>query len=170
MGHGQQAMHTCTCSCTRTCRLWLGPRWAARLGPVGWRGALGRRCGPAKVGDYGAHAQAGLAKNMFMGTKATDEPSTRGPGCGLLTASPAGARHMSRCVSRGVATRSILAQGLFPGPKNDAAVALEGPGRRPNSSLIPRSRCPSILVHLGTVGLAAPLPDLSTPRRRHCQH
>lgn len=47
--HGQ-AMYACSCS--RTCRLWLGRSWAG-LGPVGWVGGpLGRRCGPVKVGDY----------------------------------------------------------------------------------------------------------------------
>lgn len=45
-------------------------------------------------------------------SQAPDEPSTRSPGCSLLTASPAGARHMSRRTLRGVTTRSILAPGV----------------------------------------------------------
>lgn len=59
--------------------LQLQPHLQALVGPeLGWAGAcwmdggpLGRRCGPVKVGDYGAHAQAGLAglasKQEFLG-------------------------------------------------------------------------------------------------------
>lgn len=132
-----------------------GSGWA-RAG-LGWGlwdgGALARRCGPVKVGDYGAHTQAswasqpgkhalgdlgGLGSLKRKTSQATNNlPTTRRPGCSLLTASSAGPRHMSRCTLRCVAKRAILAQGLFPGPKNDAAVAQESPERRLNLLLAP---------------------------------
>lgn len=97
-------------------------------------GALAKRCGPVKVGDYGAHAQAswaskpgnkhaledlgGLGSLKRKASQATDNlPTTRGPGCSLLTPSSAGARHIRDAPLCGVAKRAILAQGLFPGPK-----------------------------------------------------
>lgn len=151
-GHGyrqEQAMYTCSCSCTRTCtcRLWLGPGCTGACGMEGvpreevWAGQGWRL--PSTEHTHASKAwQASLA-NKFLGTwagwgpskregeysvysQATDDLPRSSPGCSLLTA-PFVCRvtahvemHMARCCKTGDFSPGGV---LFPGPKNDAAVA-----------------------------------------------
>lgn len=141
---------SCTRTCTLHLQALVGPGLDWGLWDGG--GPLGRRCGPVKVGDHqvrSTHTQAKPGKRAWQTNswelgragvpqserereysvycQATDDLPRSSPGCSLLTASFVCrvTAHVEMHTWRGVAKRAILAPGgvLFPGPKNDAAMA-----------------------------------------------